>query len=138
MAVTLGEALKSAIARGMIDGNGGIGVPSDANEWAKSAGTEAPASFRETLSGQNGTNRCMTVASQSGLPHPAAVIHLVVIEGGRTETGGNTSVRPIRSANPGGRGAHRYLKLVWSDGADHAALANLAARRRPNRLFVGI
>jgi hypothetical protein len=121
-------------------------------ETGKDAGTEAPASEgpRQREEKPDGANRDrmnaalpmgrnMNLAPTTRSPGAAKFIFLVIDnEGGRTETGGNTSVRPIRSANPGGRGACRYLKLVWSDGADHAALANLAARRRPNRLFVGI
>lgn len=57
------------------------------------------------------TTRCMTLASPNGLPRPAGVIHLRVIEGGRGLGGGVPKPRPIAQTRLRGAGSE-FLKLV--------------------------
>jgi hypothetical protein len=88
-------------------------------ELEKAGAAKAPASCQETKGVEtpaslpaykDHTDRRMTVASQSGLPHPAAVIRLCVDNSGRTEPGGNVPVLPFAQTSLRTRRAN--LKLV--------------------------
>lgn len=100
---TLAEALESALASNL----------------EKGAGTEAPASACQgdtaLLVQEDDASRRMTVATASpkagGYPSPAAVIRLVVIEGGRPARGGGSSRAAYRASGEEGEPA-RNLKLV--------------------------
>lgn len=98
---TLGDALSDARAQGMVVGLGEAGIAVPALRPEKAGTTKAPASSREeTLPAKEvHANRCMTTAFPNGLPRPAVVIHLVVIEGGRT-TEGRKLYRPTFRSSP--------------------------------------
>jgi len=103
---TLGEAIMSAVAQGML-GEGTVAAVS-ARRTNKGTGAEAPASVRG-----------------GGTPLKLVVIH------------GCAAVAPKRRSPR--LAAHLCIATVNGVRVDHAAsLANLAARRRPNRLFTGI
>lgn len=105
--VTLGEALESALASMMNDGDGAVAAAPDACKLAKSAGTEAPASTcREDtvpLVQEDDASRCGPAGNKRARPTLAAGQHLVVIEGGRPARGGGSSrvaYAQARGGNP--------------------------------------
>jgi hypothetical protein len=116
---TLADALKSAIAQGQIAAETGVGAPDPAIlAKSKRTPTEAGAKYQESLTGkpveslpanEGHANRRMATASKAGRPIPAVAIRLVVDNGGRTEAGGDTSVRPIARAP---RERRAILRLV--------------------------
>lgn len=132
---TLADALKRAIAQGMIDGDGGVGAPPVSRKLPKrTASTKPAAKFnRETRQTEGETtlrNPANRITPPIGrhrrageTPHlvehspvPAARrCMLTVIEGGRTEAGGDTSALPFARA-PGDKRASK-LVLVRSHAA---------------------
>lgn len=90
---TLAEALNGATAKGFDIGEMAAATASQ----PKGADPEGPASSREILPAKEvHTDRCMTTAFPNGLPRPAVVIHLVVIEGGGARREGGSNVRRLR------------------------------------------
>lgn len=125
MAVTLGEALRSAIAKGMIDfGEGAAATALSAGKLAKSAGTEAPASWRQGDAPlvEETTSRWEYAAlTTRDAPSPAAYCHLVVDNGGGVRAGGGN--RPDAYRSTAGRG--RRSNLVVVAGRDHSAALSI-------------
>jgi hypothetical protein len=107
---TLGEAMMSAIAKGMVDGEAGIAVPAVSQKGperyapAKSGGQILPAN-------KDHANREMIIAPPNGSPRPAVVISLVVDNSGR-ETHEGEHRLPAFRRSPGGRARETVLKLV--------------------------
>ncbi|MDB5531553.1 MAG: hypothetical protein JWR51_4656 [Devosia sp.] len=126
MAVTLGEALMSACAKGMIGGYGAVGAAPDAG---KNAEAEAPASYQggvdeaEAPGGGTSANRDhgiaallvsrnMDRATPTRSPSAARSIFLVIDnEGGGRRQGGRTSAADRSTAERG-----RRSKLVVIEG----------------------
>lgn len=123
--VSPGEALENAVAKALESGETGVGAPSQ----PKRTPTEAGAKFTgqrptkgETVekgtanSGKVNraplrTSRWEYTATKAGAPLSEAVYcHLRVIEGGRTEPGGNAPVLPFAQTSLRTRRAN--LKLV--------------------------
>ena len=122
MAVTLGEALLSAIAKGMIGmGEGSGGTLPDAE---KNAGTEAPASdYREVVPTSsreqtapvnlaNGKRLDTAVTSRSPSGAVSRRLALIVIEGGGGRPAQGGASRAAYRADPGRVRAREFLKLV--------------------------
>lgn len=85
-------------------------------ETEKRAEAEAPAVDREALpagdSVSDRASRCMTVASPTRLSSAAAVMHLIVIEGGRREARGEEEPCLPASIRSSREGTAREIKLV--------------------------
>jgi hypothetical protein len=128
---TLGEALESALASAL-NGEEGAATPSVSRKMTGAVESPGPVTgLRQREEKSDGASRERMNAAlpigrkrriAPGEPHRPeeasprpAVRRFLLIEGGRTETGGNASVRPF-AASPQGR-AREWLKLVHSAGS---------------------
>jgi len=113
---TLRDALEMAAACGFdVDGEGSVAA--EPRRPKRAASTKPAAkSFREDTppAKEVHTDRCMTIANPNELPRSAVVIHLVVIEGGRTTQGRRLDRPTYRDGSWRERARETGIRLVHS------------------------